>query len=319
MTIIVVGHDYETNYPNIYALDSGSSDSRSEPISRPCGIFAVSDSAITEYETNSRLLSGFRKVYEVPVKLWRPYIRPHGYFNGEYYEVVFEMPAMVAFSGSTLLAMHALNLINEHLGNLRASYDKKNRKYIAVRNCQANPMTTEGLALWNEEMFSHEDLKPTFNAKLVFDVFDYSISEAASSYRRTSETTRPLHVEFALGIWCPVENHHRLFVFDIREVLKDGTYFLESTRKEIHEGQTAVLGVSSVSEEVQSEFERALAEHRSPAKAMSDFVVRIVDEYNERGDKSIGGSIVIKRLCDRRMDKEMVRVEHCFSFFKEHV
>jgi hypothetical protein len=105
MSLVIAGYDYEMLW------DSKMDD----------GIFAIADSAITSHQGGKTILNGFRKVYELEAKVWKPNFTPDGYFRN-YLDIYTTSPFIVGFAGSTLTAQHILNTITGHLEKLKISY-----------------------------------------------------------------------------------------------------------------------------------------------------------------------------------------------------
>lgn len=83
------------------------------------GLFAVADTNITS--DNTVLVSGFKKVYEIPVRLKKPNFCDE-WFNG-YSGYILEKNCFIAFAGSSLVAQHLMNSIRNHLGDIYPTYE----------------------------------------------------------------------------------------------------------------------------------------------------------------------------------------------------
>ena len=117
MSLIIVGYDYEIFYDK--KMDDG--------------IFAIADSAITSHQGGRTILNGFRKVYELEAKIWKPNITMNGDFMG-YFNTYSTNPFIVGFAGSTLTAQHILNGITGHLEKLKIIDIKREPNSISPIN-----------------------------------------------------------------------------------------------------------------------------------------------------------------------------------------
>ena len=102
MTLVIAGHDIRK--------DSSRPGSKSST----AGLFVTADSTITD--GRQTLLGGFKKVYEVPIKVHSPTITG-GQFRG-YHAVRLATTCFIAFAGSTINAQHILNGVTNHLSKL---------------------------------------------------------------------------------------------------------------------------------------------------------------------------------------------------------
>lgn len=119
MTLIVSGHNFGKNPWRDFDNIKKHKGMRQE------GLFAIADSIITTHSSNghSPLLSGFKKIKEIPVKLWQPYFIGENFKS--YNSVFAQFDCFVAFAGSTLTAQHAIDSISNHLSTLRIDYQSR--------------------------------------------------------------------------------------------------------------------------------------------------------------------------------------------------
>ncbi|MGM0519828.1 MAG: hypothetical protein ACQERD_09330 [Campylobacterota bacterium] len=118
MSLLFVGYDFEKiNWKEIKKIGKkeGKEVDEKEDISlHDKGIFSIADSAITSFGGAKTLLTGFRKVYDIEVKLWKPSFYPNGSFN-DYFTIYQKVPIIVGFAGNTLVAQHIMNSISGHI------------------------------------------------------------------------------------------------------------------------------------------------------------------------------------------------------------
>jgi len=176
--------------------------------------FFCADSTIS---ANGRtLLSGFRKIYPIPVITWQPY------FIGEtfkdYQDKHISTHCTIAFSGNTLTAQHLLNSITSHLSQLRLSWCSKRSSYVILRHCDpTNELLKDGYE-WDESMFSTRDFCGLLTCDLIFDVILYSVNEAiysARKYKLDEDGYRSLVTAFVAAAYDPEKGETKLARFDM--------------------------------------------------------------------------------------------------------
>lgn len=239
MTLVIAGLDkYLTKAPFTYEVDNG--------------IFVLADSAISSTgSTNRLLLSGFRKIYPIDIKLWQPYFVGESF--RDYLYVYFETQCFVAVAGRTLTIQHVLNAITEHLSKLRISYiyDSKDASgdYTMLLHCDKNnPLF--GDCGWDDEMFIPErHYAHIYNANKVLEFIHYSIDTAiknAKKHKLDKNEFNELLSEYIVGIYCDKTKKHLLTTFKIKLKHDDTTGIIEPTveRNDIKEGNLAVIGMS---------------------------------------------------------------------------
>lgn len=99
MSLVLAGYDYEMFYDK--KIDDG--------------IFAISDSAITSHQGGRTILNGFRKVYELEAKIWKPSFTMNGdliwrYFLG--HKIVIQPLIFVAGFTNEKLVTNRAELLN---------------------------------------------------------------------------------------------------------------------------------------------------------------------------------------------------------------
>lgn len=130
MSLLFVGYDFEKiNWKEIKKIgkkEAEEVDEKDDISLHYKGIFSIADSAITSSGGSKTLLTGFRKVYDMKAKLYKPDFAPDGSFRSYSY-IYTELPFIVGFAGSTLVAQHILNSISGHLENLEISFTEKEK------------------------------------------------------------------------------------------------------------------------------------------------------------------------------------------------
>lgn len=267
MTLVIVGHNFEEG------LDEGSLDAS--------GLFAVADSSISmpTQSGNKTILGGFKKIYPMPIKIWKPHFT--GVHFHSYLEIYFESQCFIAIAGSTLTAQHVLNSISEHLGNIRISFKHSPHydtpgTYTIQRHCQKNVMYDNGYT-WAENMFTSRDFEGVITGDAILQIIEYSINEALSSakgYKLSDPELRQMSCEFAVGIYCPAQETHKLHVFRMKDRINlEGLVEVYTEKTVVQEGSIAVLGMREKYEgRAQSYIEELLGLSIPPAKKMFEFL-----------------------------------------------
>ena len=296
MTLIVVGHEYENELNYSWSSDIANKVQKTKM--RPNGIFAVADSSITAPGSNGlqTILGGFRKIYPVAIKVWKPYFV--GLYFRSYLEVHYEAECFVAIAGSTLTAQHTLNLISEHLGKIRISYERSKElctpgKYVLLRHCQKNVLEDgQGVDTWDEDMFTPNNYIDLITADDIATIVEYSINEAlisARKYKLDESSLKAMYSELAVGLYCPKEKQHKLFVFRMKNCTNaEGIIEVYATKEQILHGKVAVLGMRAEFEsEAQAIMNAAIEGNESPVKKIFDFVNGAIDKIKSSGSFAI--------------------------------
>lgn len=255
------------------------------------GLFVVADSLITTDDGRGGIrpvLSGLRKVHSVQINLWRPYI-----VNGSFrdYRILHQATkCFLAFSGSTLTASHALDVISEHLSNLRISYEhlgqlEKPWGFAIKRDCERIHVRSTVNFHWEEDMFSDPDLHKLLTAEYVADVIEHSINialKSARKYRLDENAYKSMHTDFMAGIQCQATGTYRLFTFRMNS-RTDANGLIEpyTIRQEIGDNKVAVLGLRRFETRAQAVYDAALAAGVSPGEKLFSFINEAIDEVRQ--------------------------------------
>lgn len=289
MSLVIAGYDYEMLW------DSKMDD----------GIFAIADSAITSHQGGKTILNGFRKVYELEAKVWKPNFAPNGYFRN-YLNIYTTSPFIVGFAGSTLTAQHILNTITGHLEKLKISYiDRKMQnpiEYKIVLPCEKNllispPMPTS----YDESTFLDSDYTDLLTGKLIAEFIEHSINHAlksASSYKLSMEEFQSMYTDIFCGVWCPQKKQHEIYVYRMKSKQnEEGTLYAYTDKEYINKDEIAVLGMrKDFEEEAKSIYDKASKQKIKPSEVTYQFLNKCIDMVQDRGSKEIDRPISFRKL-----------------------
>lgn len=268
MTLIVAGH----------SLKQGVFGGESDYVD---GLFAASDSSITT--GNTVLVSGFKKVVEVPVRVNALNFCGE-WFNG-YHGYRYEGGCFVAFSGSTLVAQHIMNSIKNHLGDIYPTYE--DGKYTLAMSCEKNKHLEQ--ADYDESMFLDKDLDSILSAEYISDVVAHSIQavlDRAQRHDGMKNNFGAFKAEFVLGVRCPVDSQFYLYQY---EILPDDSRGALVNMEYIPKGRVAVIGLKDLHEkDAMKNFKSAIKNGKNTALKMHEFVMEAIENQNAIGVFSIG-------------------------------
>lgn len=303
MTLVVVGHEFNKNVTFSSKGDAGGPQKKAGM--KAVGLFAVADSSVTAPNSNGKqtLLGGFRKIYPVQIKVWKPLF--NGVYFHSYLEVHYEAECFVAIAGSTLTAQHVLNLISEHLRKIRISYKRSNEfstpgRYILIRHCQRNSLElNQGIDKWDEDMFTPNDYVDLVTANEMAKIVEYSINEALASarkYKIDQQSFNAMYSEFAVGMFCPKEKNHQLFVYRMKSrVNSEGLLEVYATNERVEEGEVAVLGMRDKFEAMaRNAMQAAIEGEISSSLKFFEFINQAIDQVRSDGSFAIDRPSVCK-------------------------
>jgi hypothetical protein len=301
MTLVIAGYEHEKSID----FSSFADDAKPYvPEMNVDGIFAIADSAITSHQGGRTLLNGFRKVYEIEAKLWKPYFMPDGSFR-DYLNIYESRDIFVGFAGSTLTAQHILNSITEHIGKLRISYARENGdgpiRYKVIRHCAVNPLSTSEVSYWDDDTFTDRNFEGLLTGTVIADFVEYSINNAlrsASSYKLSMEEFQAMSTDLVCGTWCPYAKRHELYLFRMKSKRgEDGVLFAYTEKQLVKENEVAILGMNNrFGAMAQDKFNAALSAYISPANEMYKFLENCIDEVQDEGSKEIDRPISFRQL-----------------------
>ncbi|WP_417500074.1 hypothetical protein [Methylophaga sp.] len=268
MTLVIAGH----------SLEKGCFGVESDYVN---GLFAASDSSITT--GNTTLVSGFKKVVEIPVRVKALNFCDH-WFNG-YLGYRYDGACFVAFAGSTLVAQHIMNSIRNHLGDIYPTHEEG--EYKLVMSCEVHRHLEQ--MDYDESMFLDRHLDQLLSAKFISDVVCHSIQavlDQAKKHDGMRKNFAAFQAEFILGVCCPLDNDFYLFQYEIRP---DGNNGAVVYMENIPKGSVAVIGMKErYAEEATLNFQDAIKNGQPTASKMHEFVIEAIESQNSIGIFSIG-------------------------------
>jgi len=256
------------------------------------GLFVIADSAITSGSTT--LLNGFRKIYPLPIKVWKPSFL-HETFRG-YRDVLFEIEGFVAFSGNTLTSQHYMNAITEHLGALRVTSRKHSipLTYRLAWLCEENPIF-EANTFWDEETFAQADMDGLLTPEFIVETVSHALNAAirsAREYKLNKEQFQSLLNQILVGFPDPnrasLRQIYHLYRFDmLPQHGLDGVFEVSVVAKRIEYNEVAVLGLQGRYGSQAQAVRSALSPKADTAQAMWKFTMEAIAECHSAGDKSV--------------------------------
>jgi len=300
MTLVIAGHDIN-NDPNLGGC--------ARPNYR---LFVAADSTITN--GNQTLLSGFKKIYTVPVKVYEPYFVGDMFRN--YLKVRLNTNCFIAFAGSTVTAQHILNGVGNHFGAMRYAYEGYGSgcpgTYQILMSCERNSLY-EPSTYWSEDMFLPEDMENLLSgevvAKTVYHVLQVSLSDA-KRHKIDEQGWNSLLTQYVLGTYCEVERRNRLFTFKPfhkREFGDHGPIVdIEIVQAEVFPGELVVLGMTCFEAKAQEVYRTAIETGLDVKEKMFNFLNDAIDEIKASGRLEIDRPSVL-RMFDQGTVTELSR------------
>lgn len=291
MSLVLAGYDYEMFYDK--KIDDG--------------IFAISDSAITSHQGGRTILNGFRKVYELEAKIWKPSFTMNGDFQG-YFNTYSKNPFIVGFAGSTLTAQHILNGITGHLEKLKIIDVKREPntispiKYTIVAPCEENHLISPSIiTTYDDSTFLDNDYKDLVTGELIAEFVSHSINSAlksVSSYKLSIEEFNAMYTDIFCGIWCPQKNEHQIYVYRMRSKRNDeGTLYAYTEKEYLEKDEIAVLGMrKDFEEEAKLIYKIASTQKEKPSTVAFEFLNKCIDTIQNSGSKEIDRPISFRKL-----------------------
>lgn len=288
MTLVIAGHDIKN--------DAGARDH-----TRPnCGLFVAADSTITN--GSQTLLSGFKKIYTVPIKVYEPYFVGEMFRN--YHYARLNTSCFIAFAGSTVTAQHILNGIGNHLEAMRYAYEGSgigcSGTYQILMSCERNSLY-EPSTYWAEDMFLPENMQNLLSgevvAKTVRHVLQVSLGDA-KRHKIDEQGWNSLLTQYLLGTYCEIEGRNRLFTFKPlhkREFGDRGPLVdIEIVQEEIFPGELVVLGMTCFEARAREAYRTAIEARIDVKTRMFDFLNEAIDEVKASGRLEIDRPSLLK-------------------------
>lgn len=304
MTLLIAGYqfDRESNYSAAW-LDAGADDPNAGLEKEPSSIFMVADSAITS--GTETVLNGFRKIYPLAVKLWKPYFLD-GMFR-DYHEVHQETEIAVGFAGNTLTAQHFLNGLTEHLTNLRISFKhpRSGPLQMTVRMvCEKNPLDRYPHSRIEDD-FDRRGYSKLLTAEIIADVVHHSLiasSKSAKKYKLSETAFNTLITPMVVGINCPLTGKYFIYVYRMVKELVDGLYQVRVDMTKLPYDEVAVLGMErEFAVPAQQAYTAAHAAKVPTQQAMFTFLCASINTVVSRGDNGIALPAFSKSLHRQRL------------------
>lgn len=303
MTLLIAGYQFDkkNDYSSAW-LDEGD-DRSGELEAEPSSIFIVADSAITSGDET--LLNGFRKIYSIPVRLWKPYFLDgcfHSYLN-----VTQEFDIAVGFAGNTLTAQHFLNGLTEHLSTLRISFKEPRAgdlEMAVVMDCQPNPLDRYPYSRLEDD-FEPRHYSKLLTAEKVAAVVLHSLRasmKSAKQYKLSQRAFNTLITPFVVGIQCPATSKYSIYVYRMESELVDGLMQVRVDMTKLPHDEVAVLGMEvEFAAPAQKAYAAAITAKNSQHQAMFDFLCASIDTVVARGGKGIARPAFAKTLERHRL------------------
>lgn len=310
MTLILAGYEYKKT-EDIFDILGGEKTPQCMEIS---GIFVASDSAITSGSGKKTILNGFKKVYEVEARLWKPDFTPGEEFSG-YRQVFKTSKGFIAFAGSTLTAQHILNGVYNHLENLRISFSRESidgkLNYTVLRDCENNPLYSKNVTRWGRDTFTDGDFRDLLTGEAISICVEHSINAAlksAAKYKLDINEFNSMRTDIISGFFCPVLKRYELYVYRMESKKDLNGQLVPYTQKVlIPNNEVVVLGMRQTFEQrAQNIFSSALANCKSPSQELYKFLKCAIQEVKNMNSNEIDKPTSLKILNDVKLRRAML-------------
>ena len=294
MTLVVAGYKQ-----NGYA---GKTDGEQDYTpNRQSGAFVIADSMISNVIQGRRkpLVSGFKKIKEVHVKVWQPHLVGE-LFQG-YKQVFQEHRCLIAFAGSTLTAQHVVDTISGHLSQLRIDYVEGNDFRCVIRkSCDNNNLSNNGIGgCYDDDIFIPErDYQDLLTADYISEVVEHSINKGfESKMKHVLDKTSliGMSTNIILVVDCPVTRIAHIYKYKFQyKCLPEGGVKAYCEKEFIEAGNIAVIGMEATyGEDAVQVAKKSMKEGLDFKERMTDFVV---DCAKTDITFEIGMPVVLKEL-----------------------
>lgn len=273
-------------------------------------IFFIGDSAITNVSGTvpKTLLSGFKKIYAIPIIVHAPYFvrefRRYSPFN--YYKA----ESVVALAGNTLIAQHILNTINEHLTKVRVNYSYNNGKttYSLIRHCDLrNNQFYNERCIWDVSELSYDEVLSAIQVNDLKDIIEYSISEAVRSASKhvlgEEDWKRVKDNEYLFSLSCPHKQENFLYRVEFDEEEQGGIVKAIPKVESIPKGQIGIIGLKRFNKELCEKYNELVVAQSNISLEMLNYFEQIIDNCNEQGYKGVAKPIIYKRYNNAKLTK----------------
>jgi len=321
MSLLFVGYDFEkVNFKEIkqmYKKEGEEVDDSDDFHIADKGIFSIADSAITSAGGTKTLLTGFRKIYDMELKLWKPSFYPDGSFN-DYFNIYQTVPFIIGFAGSTLVAQHIMNSISGHVEKLKISCDETEQgeaiKYKINLPCEKNLVVNPSImTLWDDDTFLDRDFENLLSAEYISNTIEHSINHALKSarqHRLSEEEFNQMYTDIFCGFYCPIQREHQVYIYRMKSKMTEGIFEVYTEKVKLEKNDIAVLGMRNRFEKKAKnifleEFEK---DNPNITKVLIDFMDKCINNVHADGSFEINRPIVYKTLDKGRIKKVNINV-----------
>lgn len=272
-------------------------------------VFFIGDSAITS--GNHTLLSGFKKIYAVPIIVHTPY------FVREFKRYIpfssYKAESVVALAGSTLIAQHILNTINEHLTKVRVnySYNAGEIKYSLIRHCDSkNNRFYQGGCIWDTSELSYDEVLSAIQVNDLKGIIEYSIGEAVRSASKhilgEDDWQRVKNNEYLFSLSCLHTKENFLYRVEFEEGAQDdGTVKAIPKVDEVPKGQLGIIGLKRFNKELSEKYNELVETQSNISLEMLNYFEQIIDSCNQQGYHGVSKPIIYKRFSNAKLNKAL--------------
>lgn len=279
-------------------------------------IFFITDSAITN--NNKTLLSGFKKVYGIPIQLHVPLFVPYTFSHYIPFEG-FKAECVFALSGSTLIGQHVINSISEHLGKIRVihSHTSSGLRMSLLRHCciSQNPMYRPEYIEYDNTLYSPTNVYKAINKENIIEIIEYSIQESFSSaFKHVCDDEGVnwlLENQFMFGVNCSKTQNNFLFKVTLKEDYEDGILKIKVCSEEIKSGQLGIIGLTDNSsltkqylEKINNVYLENIRSEHCPLILLK-LIEDIVDNANAKCYRAVAKPIIYKKF-DKFIEKSIM-------------
>ncbi|WP_312088046.1 hypothetical protein [Acinetobacter variabilis] len=263
-------------------------------------IFFIGDSAITS--DNVPLLSGFKKIYAVPIVVHAPYFlrtfKNYVPFRG------YQGECVIALAGSTLIAQHVINSVVGHLDKIRVKhdYDENGIKYSLIRHCNTRDNQLYGPAYteYDDDVYLDKDIFNSITIDNIKQIIEYSIKEALSSaskyYQCEKKWGSVINNEYLFALACPHTKQNFLYQVKLVEEKIEGGIKAVPEISEIPKGSIGIIGLKKFNSNINEEYQKLLATPSKISFGMLNCIENIINACNAEGFKGIAKPIIYKRF-----------------------
>ncbi|ELZ5062551.1 hypothetical protein UYK21_005350 [Enterobacter hormaechei] len=227
--------------------------------------FIIADSAITRMTTykNSTdnkkttevktLLNGYRKFYEIDLKIKHPKFNNSGFFE-KYHKIETYGKCVIAFAGGKDTAHHIINSIELSLSNLKIALGDSISIYLVpMGNKTPQEINTSYGQCWDVDFYNfrnvHLLLDKNFISTLIKDVISESVN-SARKYKIDEEGIKDLECEFLVSIYCEKTRRNYLFKYTVTKQMSGDIFVPAVEMREVGRNELVYIGVPEYGNEM---------------------------------------------------------------------